>query len=49
MGAKMLKFLILERQEVNLEFKIKVFVSSKIWYFNKTFYFHFPKIWVVTI
>jgi hypothetical protein len=33
MGAKMLKFPIPERQEINLEFKIKVFVSSKIWYF----------------
>jgi hypothetical protein len=33
MGAKMLKFPIPERQEINLEFKIKVFVGSKIWYF----------------
>jgi hypothetical protein len=33
MGAKMLKFPIYKRQEINLVFKIKVFVSSKIWYF----------------
>jgi hypothetical protein len=28
--------------------KIKVFVVSKIWYFNKSIYFYFSKIWVVT-
>jgi hypothetical protein len=44
MGAKMLKFLIVERQEINLVFKIKVFVGSKIWYFNKFYLFLFPKI-----
>jgi hypothetical protein len=50
MGAKMLKFPIPERQEINLEFKIKVFVGSKIWYFNKFYLFSkFPKIWVVTL
>jgi hypothetical protein len=37
-----------KRQEINLVFKIKVFVVSKIWYFNKSIYFYFPKIWVVT-
>jgi hypothetical protein len=31
-----------------LYFKIKVFVVSKIWYFNKSIYFYFPKIWVAT-
>jgi hypothetical protein len=41
----MLKFPIPERQEINLVFKIKVFVVSKIWYFNKSIYFYFPKIW----
>jgi hypothetical protein len=30
MGAKMLKFPIVERQEINLVFKIKVDVGSKI-------------------
>jgi hypothetical protein len=45
----MLKFPIPERQEINLEFKIKVFVVSKILYFNKSIYFYFQKIWVVTI
>jgi hypothetical protein len=39
MGAKMLKFPIPERQEINLGFKIKVFVGSKIWYFNKFYLF----------
>jgi hypothetical protein len=34
---------------MNLVFKIKVFVVSKIWYFNKSIYFYFPKIWVVTL
>jgi hypothetical protein len=33
---------------MNLVFKIKVFVVSKIWYFNNSIYFYFPKIWVVT-
>jgi hypothetical protein len=44
----MLKFTSFKRQEINLVFKIKVFVVSKIWYFNKSIYFYFPKIWVVT-
>jgi hypothetical protein len=44
----MLKFTSFKRQEINLVFKIKVFVVSKIWYFNKSLYFYFPKIWVVT-
>jgi hypothetical protein len=39
MGAKMLKFPIVERQEINLVSKIKVFVGSKIWYFNKFYFF----------
>jgi hypothetical protein len=39
MGAKMLKFPIPKRQEIDLEFKIKVFVGSKIWYFNKFYLF----------
>jgi hypothetical protein len=43
MGAKMLKFPIPERQEINLEFKIKVFVGSKIWYLNKFYLFLFSK------
>jgi hypothetical protein len=43
MGAKMLKFPIVERQEINLVFKIKVFVGSKIWYFNKFYLFLFSK------
>jgi hypothetical protein len=45
---QMLKFTRFKRQEINLVFKIKVFVVSKIWYFNKSIYFYFPKIWVVT-
>jgi hypothetical protein len=45
---QMLKFTSFKRQEINLVFKIKVFVVSKIWYFNKSIYFYFPKIWVVT-
>jgi hypothetical protein len=49
MGARMLKFTGFKRQEINLVFKIKVFVGSKIWYFNKSIYFYFLKIWVVTI
>jgi hypothetical protein len=44
----MLKFTSFKRREINLVFKIKVFVVSKIWYFNKSIYFYFPKIWVVT-
>jgi hypothetical protein len=49
-SKKMLKFPIPERQEINLEFKIKVFVGSKIWHFNKfLFVSKFPKIWVVTV
>jgi hypothetical protein len=40
---QMLKFTSFERQEINLVFKIKVFVVSKIWYFNKSIYFYFPK------
>jgi hypothetical protein len=49
MGAKMLKFPIPERQEINLEFEIKVFVGSKIWYFNKFYSFlNFQKFGVVT-
>jgi hypothetical protein len=43
MGAEMLKFPIVERQEINLAFKIKVFVGSKIWYFNKFYLFLFSK------
>jgi hypothetical protein len=43
MGAKMLKFRIVERQEINLVFKIKDFVGSKIWYFNKFDLFLFSK------
>jgi hypothetical protein len=43
MGAKMLKFPIVERQEINLVFKIKVFVGSKIWYFDKNKLFLFSK------
>jgi hypothetical protein len=39
----MLKFPIVERQEINLVFKIKVFVGSKIWYFNKFYLFLFSK------
>jgi hypothetical protein len=39
----MLKFPIVERQEINLVFKIKVFVGSKIWYFNKFYLFIFSK------
>jgi hypothetical protein len=31
-----------------LYFKIKVFVGSKIWYFDKSIYLYFPKTWVVT-
>jgi hypothetical protein len=46
---QMLKFTSFKRQEINLVFKIKVFVVSKIWYFNKSIYFYFPKIWVVTL
>jgi hypothetical protein len=45
----MLKFTSFKRQEINLVFKIKVFVVSKIWYFNKSIYFYFPKFWVVTL
>jgi hypothetical protein len=30
----MLKFPSVKRQEITLEFKIKVFVGFKIWYFN---------------
>jgi hypothetical protein len=37
----MLKFTSFKRQEINLVFKIKVFVVSKIWYFNKSIYFYF--------
>jgi hypothetical protein len=37
-----------KRQEVNLVFKIKVFVGSKIWYLLNSINFYFPKIWVVT-
>jgi hypothetical protein len=44
----MLKFTSFKRQYINLVFKMKVFVVSKIWYFNKSIYFYFPKIWVVT-
>jgi hypothetical protein len=44
----MLKFTSFKRQEINLVFKIKVFVVSKIWYFNKSIYLYFPKTWVVT-
>jgi hypothetical protein len=44
----MLNFTSSKRQEINLVFKIKVFVVSKIWYFNKSIYFYFPKFWVVT-
>jgi hypothetical protein len=43
MGAKMLKFPIPERQEINFEFTIKVFVGSKIWYLNKFYLFLFSK------
>jgi hypothetical protein len=43
MGAKMLKFPIPERQEINLEFKIKISIGSKIWYFNKFYLFLFSK------
>jgi hypothetical protein len=35
----MLKFTSFKRQEINLVFKIKVFVVSKIWYFNKFYLF----------
>jgi hypothetical protein len=45
----MLKFTSFKRQEINLVLKIKVFVVSKIWYFNKSIYFYFPKFWVVTV
>jgi hypothetical protein len=34
-----LKFTGFKRQEINLVFKIKVFVGSKIWYFNKFYLF----------
>jgi hypothetical protein len=44
----MLNLTSFERQEINLVFKIKVFVGSKIWYFDKSIYLYFPKIWVVT-
>jgi hypothetical protein len=44
----MLNFTSFKRQEINLVFKIKVFVVSKIWYFNKSIYLYFPKTWVVT-
>jgi hypothetical protein len=47
MGANA-QFHKFKRQEINLVFKIKVFVGSKIWYFNKSIYFYFPKFWVVT-
>jgi hypothetical protein len=43
MGVKMLKFPIVEREEMNLVFKIKVFVGSKIWYFNKFYLSIFQK------
>jgi hypothetical protein len=46
---QMLKFTSFKRQEINLVFKIKVFDVSKIWYFNKSIYFYFSKIWVVTM
>jgi hypothetical protein len=36
---QMLKFIGVQRQEINLVFKIKVFVGSKIWYFNKFYLF----------
>jgi hypothetical protein len=39
----MLKFTGFKRQEINLVFKIKVFVGSKIWYFNKFHLFLFSK------
>jgi hypothetical protein len=45
---KMLQFTSFKRQEINFVFKIKNFVVSKIWYFNKSIYFYFPKFWVVT-
>jgi hypothetical protein len=43
MGARMLKFTGFKRQEINLVFKIKVFVGSKIWDFNKFHLFLFSK------
>jgi hypothetical protein len=36
---QMLKLTSFKRQEINLVFKIKVFVGSKIWYFNKFYLF----------
>jgi hypothetical protein len=39
----MLKFTSFKRQEINLVFKIKVFVGSKIWYFDKFHLFLFSK------
>jgi hypothetical protein len=39
----MLKFPIVERQEINLVLKIKVFVGSKIWYYNKFYLLLFSK------
>jgi hypothetical protein len=47
-GSKCSNSQVSKRQEINLIFKIKVFVGSKIWYFNNSIYFYFPKIWVVT-
>jgi hypothetical protein len=35
----MLKFTSFKRHELNLVFKIKVFVVSKFWYFNKFYLF----------
>jgi hypothetical protein len=42
--STLLKFPIVERQEINLVLKIEVFVGSKIWYFNKFYLFLFSKI-----